>query len=161
MRNKRYGKLTVLEATNKRVANSIVWKCQCDCGAIHYVDTNSLNSGKTTSCGCNKSQGEEKIAKILSDNGIPFEREKTFSQCINPETNKKFRFDFWVNNEYIIEYDGAQHFISSNQGWNTKEQLEKTQRRDAFKNKWCEENNIKIIRIPYTKFNNLTIEDLV
>ena len=30
-----------------------------------------------------------------------------------------------------------------------------------FKNIWCKKNNIPLIRIPYTKLNNLKLEDLL
>jgi len=30
----RFGRLTVIEKTDKRKNGSIVWKCQCDCGNI-------------------------------------------------------------------------------------------------------------------------------
>lgn len=48
----RFGKLVVLESTPQRYHNSIVWKCQCDCGNIKYVPTDLLRSGHTKSCGC-------------------------------------------------------------------------------------------------------------
>ena len=43
------------------------------------------------------------------------------------------RFDFYVNNQYLIEYDGSQHFTSYGNGWNTDEQVIETQKRDAYK----------------------------
>lgn len=67
-----------------------------------------------------------------------------------------------MNNAYIIEFDGGQHFFyKEGSGWNTKEHLQKTQFSDKEKNKWCKENNIPIIRIPYTHYDNLCIEDLL
>ena len=51
----KFGKLTVLEKTDQRKGNSIVWKCKCDCNGEHsivYVATNQLTSGKVQSCGC-------------------------------------------------------------------------------------------------------------
>ena len=51
---KKFGKLTVLEPTDERINGKIVWKCQCDCGNIHYVNTGNLTSGGVKSCGkCN------------------------------------------------------------------------------------------------------------
>lgn len=32
---------------------------------------------------------------------------------------------------------------------------------DSYKNNWCKENNIPIIRIPYTYQEKITIEDLL
>lgn len=49
---KRFGKLIVLEATEKRKSRSIVWKCQCDCGNQCEKPAIELNAGTATSCGC-------------------------------------------------------------------------------------------------------------
>ena len=59
----------------------------------------------------------------------------------------------------LIEYDGEQHF----EPFGYDKDLSKfisTQERDAYKNQWCKENNIRLIRIPYTEYNNLTMEYL-
>ena len=47
----RFGHLTVLEDTGKRLHRSIIWKCQCDCGNIHTATSNNLNGGNINSCG--------------------------------------------------------------------------------------------------------------
>ena len=65
-------------------------------------------------------------------------------------------FDFYVNNEYLIEYDGEQHF-DKNSFFN----YEYTHIHDKIKSKWCKDNNIPLIRIPYTKYNDLCLEDLL
>ncbi len=52
---KTFGRLLVLEETEKRDSDgAIIWKCQCQCvdKTIMYVDTESLKSGNTRSCGC-------------------------------------------------------------------------------------------------------------
>lgn len=49
---KRFGKLVVLAPTEKRINNSVVWKCKCDCGNYKEVPTHLLTSGHTQSCGC-------------------------------------------------------------------------------------------------------------
>lgn len=86
-----------------------------------------------------------------------------FNDCRFTDTQYMAKFDFFINNKYIIEYDGKQHFkyFKSVNNWNTKDNFEKTQKHDNFKNQWCKENNIPIIRIPYTHFDNLCIEDLL
>lgn len=156
----RFGKLLALEDTGERIENCVVWRCQCDCGAICKIKGTSLLHG-VQSCGCVKSKGEAMIIKILSDNNIPFEVQKTFSDCIFDETNRPAFFDFYINDSYLIEYDGEQHFSYKNEGWNNKENYKRTIKRDEFKNNWCKENNIPLIRIPYTKLKTLTIQDLL
>lgn len=50
--NKVYGFLKAIEPTNKRKHNCIVWKCECECGNITYVRSDSLRDGSIASCGC-------------------------------------------------------------------------------------------------------------
>lgn len=52
------------------------------------------------------SHGELKIRDILLQNSISFEQEKTFSDCKNSKTNKSFRYDFFVDKKYLIEFHG-------------------------------------------------------
>lgn len=157
----RFGKLVALEPTDMRSGKAIKWKCQCDCGNITYVAITSLNQGLTKSCGCLKSWGEEKIGYLLTQNNIPFVKEKTFDSCRSPETNTLLRFDFYVNNSYLVEYDGEQHFMAAGKDWNTEENFAKIQQRDKFKNDWCKENNIQLIRIPYTHLSDISLNDLI
>ena len=145
------------EGSNKRM----IWLCQCDCGNFTEVVSVDFQSGHSKSCGCLKSHGELKVKNLLIENNIPFETEKQFPNCIYSKKNTKPRFDFYVNNQYLIEYDGRQHFQADKSGWNTEESLEITQNRDKFKNQWCKENHIPLIRIPYTHYDNLCLEDLL
>lgn len=152
--NQKFGKLLVIEKTNKRKHNQVVWKCQCECGNVIEVPSSSLTSNGTQSCGCLKSKGEEKIIKILQENSISFEKEKIFDFC-KFDNNSYARFDFFVNKEFLIEYDGIQHFKQT--GWDN---LTEIQARDEFKNQWCKKNNIPLIRIPYTRYDTLNLKDL-
>lgn len=131
--------------------------CQCECGNFIKVKTHDLISGNTMSCGCLKSRGQEKISKILNENNISFEVEKSFDDCVYPDTLSKCFFDFYVNDKYIIEYDGIQHF-QENEFFQLS--LSDQKKRDKFKNKWCKFHNIPIIRIPYIQLNNLSYKDL-
>lgn len=97
--------MVALEPTEKRDScRSIIWKCQCDCGRIVELSTHVLSQGQI-SCGCQSSKGELKIAQLLMAADIPFETQKTFDTCIF-DTGWPAKFDFYVNNEYLIEYDG-------------------------------------------------------
>lgn len=157
----KFGKLTAIKPIGMTNNRNTIWLCQCDCGNFKEVRGDQLRDGSTQSCGClGKSKGEDQIATLLKTFSIPFEREKSFQTCIFLDTNKKAKFDFFVNNSYIIEFDGKQHFQYSNSGWNTEQQFLKTQKHDFIKNNWCKENNIPLIRIPYTQINKIKIEDL-
>lgn len=52
----RFGRLVALEATEKRLGNSVIWKCQCDCGKAAEVAAINLRNGNTKSCGCLSSE---------------------------------------------------------------------------------------------------------
>ena len=161
--NQRFGKLIALNAIKKN--NRIYWECQCDCGGFTVVKASHLKEGKIQSCGCLKSIGEEKISKILQENKIKFIKQYNDLKCIFPDSKRPAIFDFYIpynNSYYLIEYDGIQHFSakSENTGWNTELNLLKTKKRDKYKNQWCKENNIPLIRIPYTHLKDLCLKDL-
>lgn len=153
-----HGKLTIIGiAEEKNEKGRYLYKCQCSCELqnIKYVDYHSLTSGHTSSCGCMVSKGEYKIENLLKKNNISYEKQKIF------EGLPCKRFDFYVNNQYVIEYDGKQHFISYSSGWSSEEQLKNTQENDRIKNQYCFDNNIPIIRIPYTYYDKIELEDLL
>lgn len=52
------------------------------------------------------SKGEFTILNLLEDANISFVREASFDTCRFADTNKLARFDFYVNNTYLIEFDG-------------------------------------------------------
>lgn len=163
LRGQTFGKLTVIDLAYINKKRATVWKCKCSCGNECEALGWQLTSKKKLSCGCLKSQGEEKIIHLLQNNNIPFIYQKTFENCIFPDTKKKAVFDFYINNQYLLEFDGEQHFLEVGEGtgFYTDEEILNMKYRDAFKTKWCEENNIPLLRIPYTKLNTLTINDLL
>ena len=65
-----------------------------------------------------------------------------------------------MDEKYLIEYDGEQHFQKNDFFGGEKAFLER-QERDLIKTQWCKEHNIPLIRIPYTKYETLYIEDLL
>ena len=169
--NQKFNNLTVIKfdiektkEKNKDKENNkrAYWKCKCDCGNIVYVNTSDLLGGYVKSCGCLKSAGEQKISQLLLDNNIPFKKQKIFDSCVLPSGGKA-RFDFYVNQNYLIEYDGEQHFLQkpSSNSYFTEEKIKKIKENDQLKNKWCKQNNISLIRIPYTHLKNLKIQDLL
>ena len=147
--NKQFGNLLALSPTDERRHGSIVWKCQCSCGNIHYATTEHLMAGSVQSCGCIHSRGNAKIKNILQNNNYEFIAE--YPIRLN---NVNYYFDFAIlkNNNLVcfIEYDGILHFEQdANHGWNNEDSWLKTQQRDKIKNNYCIDNNIPLIRIPY------------
>lgn len=155
IQEKTFGFWTVLAKSDERSANgNIRWLCRCKCGVERLVDSAALRNGTSLSCGNhNVSKGNEKIASLLLEYNIPFEAEKSFASC---KDKNVLPFDFFVNNSYLIEYDGIQHFDPM-----TKYDYEYTHKHDLIKSNWCKNNNIPLIRIPYTHFNKLNIQDLI
>lgn len=156
----KYNKLTIISIDSFKTNGTYLCNCQCECGSFKKVRYQNLKTGATTSCGCIKSKGEEKIGVLLTNNKIPFVKEKQFESCYSSKTGRYYKFDFYVNNQYLIEYDGLQHF-RNDICVNWDEPLEQIQFRDKEKNQWCKNNNIPLIRIPYTHLKNLCIEDLL
>ena len=156
----KFGYLTVLEETKERQYEKVVWKCQCECGNIIYLNTSRLKSGNDISCGCKKqSLGALNIKKILDNNNILYIKEYT-----NIFLNK-MRFDFAIVNSNsniirLIEYDGEQHFRITG-GWNNEKTFKERKKRDQLKNQWAKENNIPLVRIPYWERDNITLDMLL
>ena len=127
------------------------WKCK-KCNNEWKSSINSRAKG----CGCPKcksSWGEKKIDKILSKNNILFETEKTYDDC---RDINKLKFDFYLPDyNILIEYDGRQHYANGGYWKVGDDDLEKIQKRDKIKNKYCQDNNIKLIRIPYWDYSNI------
>ena len=147
--------------TDQRKNNSIVWECKCSCGRTHYATANNLKSHRIESCGCIKeSKGIRKIKKLLDNNSINYTTEKTFPNCKFENTNQFARFDFYINDEFLLEFDGIQHFKDCD-NYYFKDTLEKRQNHDQYKNNWCKENNIPLKRIPYTDFDKITISSIM
>ena len=156
-----FGKLTVKKDSGKRDnKGGIIWECECSCGNITYVSTSNLTrpNESTISCGCAKSRGEEKIISALIQAQIPFITQKRFDTCIFPDTNKHLVFDFYLPEQNIlIEYDGEQHFHKVK---NDRYGYEGIVARDNYKNQWCKDNNIALIRIPYTDYNKINAANM-
>lgn len=157
---KHFGKLTVVDKlpeTNK--FNRVLYKCKCECGNEIIVPSNSLSSGHTISCGCINSYYNMYIGKLLNDMQVTYNSE----YCVNIKGHK-LRFDFYLP-EYnlFIEYDGEQHYMPINFGkWNDDEldnRFQTTQKYDQFKNEYCDQHNINLLRIPYWDKQN--IEEII
>lgn len=159
---KKYGNFIIIgEAPSKN--NYAYWKVECQCKYKTHMNVMAANlrSGHSNHCPyCgNNSKGELKISELLTKNNISFQFQKTFDSCRFVSTNALAKFDFYVNEKYLIEYDGEQHFQKNDFFGGEKAFLER-QEHDKLKNEWCKENNIPLIRIPYTHLKDLCIEDL-
>jgi len=138
------------------------WLCECKCGNIVTRATKTLkNPDHYHSCGCVsvKSRGELKIQELLIKNKIPFVSQKSFLN-FNAPNNRPYLFDFYIDNNFILEFDGEQHYhpvelFGGEQGYLQRKN------NDRIKNEYCLSNNIPIKRIPYWILDILTIEDIM
>ena len=105
---------------------------------------------------CNESKGEKRIANFLINNNIVFERDKRFNSC---KDKLPLSFDFWVESVGLIEYQGEQHYKPTSYGCDPEEKLIFTQRHDAIKRNWCENNGISLLEISYLDYDK--IEELL
>ena len=164
---KKFGLLEVIERDRDRILPSgqhqTMWKCLCECGSVVSVRSAHLIDGSLRSCGCVKSHGEYNIAKYLSENGINFERQKTFSDC-KYNKNGLLRFDFALYNndkelKCLIEYQGKQHFEPPK----NNEEFGKVQREitDKIKKDYCEKNHIKLFEIAYYENIEEKLEEII
>lgn len=140
----------------------VFWNCTCKrCGRKNVIVFGDyLRNGDTKSCGCIQSYNESKICQMLDNISQKYKTQQTFENLTSTGRNcDKLMFDIGVyeQNEllYIIEYDGIQHFESGH----FNDTYEKTHRNDLLKNKYCFENNIPLIRIPY-KCEDYSLKDL-
>ncbi|MEB6549073.1 hypothetical protein MXL46_08185 [Heyndrickxia sporothermodurans] len=105
---------------------------------------------------CNESKGEKRVRDFLASKGIRYKEEYTFDDC---KLQLPLRFDFAVFDKLdklisLIEYDGKQHFKPF-QYYGGVEYYKMNKIRDSIKNDYCKKKNIKLIRIPYTEYDNI------
>lgn len=107
---------------------------------------------------CKESNGEKAVAKYLTAHNIDFIRQKKFKGC---RIKQMLPFDFYLpSRNMCIEYDGEQHFHPIAYFGGTKK-FEYTHYRDLFKNKFCKEHHIRLIRIKYTEDVNSILEQVL
>lgn len=95
------------------------------------------------------SRGQEYIEKVLGKYKIEHVRQKKFFDCVD---KRVLPFDFYLPYyNTVIEFDGKHHFepVFSLQDYLT------CVKHDNIKNLYCEKKGITIIRIPYTKINQI------
>lgn len=122
-----------------------------ECGNIFITSANLFCQRQGQFCNvCShlESKCERRIRKVLEKNNIFFEQEKWFPDC---RDEKPLPFDFYIPQwNLCIEYDGEQHYTDRRYKDATfSDTLEYTQLHDKIKTEYCQNNNIKLIRIPY------------
>lgn len=127
-------------------------KCKCDiCGNIWDARAGHLLSG--IGCPqCNESKGEREIRHYLAKNGISFEAQKKFSDCIGVG-GKHLRFDFYLPDyNTLIEFQGVQH-EKPIEIWGGDERFCIQKNNDNIKKRYCLEHKINFLEIKYSELN--------
>jgi hypothetical protein len=107
---------------------------------------------------CNKSRGENRVCKFLESHEIKYIPQFKFKNCRN-KNSLPFDFAIFDNHElrFLLEYDGETHYFPYDKNEKGEIKLQQVKRNDAIKTKFCEDNNIKLLRIPYWDFDNIEI----
>lgn len=100
------------------------------------------------------SSSAQYVEEVLIKNMIPYEREKSF------ESLPGHRFDFYLKQfDCIIEYQGQQHYQPV-EYFGGKIGFVERAKKDYEKVKWCKDNNIHLIEIPY-HHSKKQVEELI
>ncbi len=110
------------------------------------------------------SKGELRVAELLTENGYSYTAQYVYGDLYGIG-GANLRFDFAVLNSrggvsWLIEYQGEQHYRPIKFFGGLKGHI-KQQIHDNMKREYCEFFEIPLVEIPYTKLNNMTIEDLL
>ncbi len=96
---------------------------------------------------------ETKVATLLKEANIKYEREKTYSDL----KMGKFRYDFYLPDlNTIIEVNGQQHYYEV---WGGRAGLLKQQENDRRKITYALANKIIMYSIPYWEIDKLETSD--
>ena len=172
MVGKKFGKLTVLHQGlyefTKFDRRFIRWVCQCDCGRQALVRGVHLRNGHSQSCGCKRlevirsaSNGEIWISEYLSEMGLMFESQKTYSTLVGFK-NGLLSFDFCIKkdkHQFLIECQGEQHYKPIDY-FGGAEMFKIQQQHDELKRKYVSAHpNMTLIELPYR--NNTSKSELL
>ena len=123
---------------------------QCPKGHVFEMRYNDFKNNGQRCPKCKESKGEREVARVLDKMHIDYERQYKFENC---KYKRCLPFDFYIPSLNVcIEYDGEYHY-EVRQG--TEDDLKQRHIWDETKNVYCEQNNIRLIRIHYWEFNNI------
>lgn len=130
---------------------------KCSCGNEFITSINSFQAGKMRcdECAQSISRLEIKFKSFLQENNINFLFQYTLNQCRDV---LPLPFDFYLPDyKIIVEIDGEGHYYPCNFNQCSNEQAQRsfeiTTKHDKIKTTFCEENGLKLIRIPYYLFD--------
>lgn len=107
------------------------------------------------------SRGEIKICDILTESGLSFAEEYSFSDLVSI-SKVPLRFDFAVFDDdgeidFLIEYQGVQHYEPKSK-FGGIAGLRKQQYNDMLKREYCKKHGITLVLIPYFDEGNISYD---
>lgn len=140
--------------SNNYIDSNLKLQFRCQCGNLFentFKDIRYKRHKVCTNCTPKRSSLEIKtneyltLKHILNSQELPV---KYDNRCLI------FDFKIKINNKVaFIECDGEQHYRPLKH-WGGEKRFNNQQKRDQIKNKYCKENNIPLLRIPYWEFND-------
>ena len=144
--------------------DSLVW-IRC-CIHDHWFQTTPDNNLRTVNGSCpicsaefTETQGEAEIRRwLLKHDIINFQQDEITIQHDNPRCRRQYlRPDFWLPDyNLFIEYNGEQHYEDVDYFFDDDFTFEDQQIRDQTLRDYCRKNNIQLLEIPYTEFDNIS-----
>lgn len=124
----------------------------CPKGHLFQITWDNFFNGKRCSI-CSESKGEKKITEFLELNNILYEKQKKFEGLVGLGGGL-LSYDFYLPNQnLLIEYQGVFHDGNGNNF--VRKNLKCQQEHDRRKRKYAENNNIKLLEIWYSDFDNI------
>lgn len=131
---------------------------RCSCGNEFVTSLTYFQTGKARCEVCAKSISgyELTFKRYLDESGIKYIQQYALNQC---RDTLPLPFDFFLP-EYncLIEIDGEGHYHPCNFNRisykRAKETFDITKRHDLIKDKFCKNNDINLLRMPYTMFKD-------
>ena len=105
-----------------------------------------------------QSKLSKECRQLLDKNKILHKSEMTFFDLRGENNSALYFDDYCPEYNLIIEYDGTQHYKSSNGIFKNK--LPSIMTRDKIKEQWCIDHEMNLIRIPWYQEGKVTIDDL-
>lgn len=131
---------------------------KCCCGNEFVTSISSFQNGKIRCDVCSRrvSRYENIFKNFLEKNNFKYIYQYSINQCrdILP-----LPFDFYIKDyDILVEIDGEGHYkpccFNNISEENAIKVFKLTKKHDNIKNNFCIKNNKKLIRIPYTMFEN-------
>lgn len=138
--------------------------CSCsECERKYYATLYQIineNRHRCERCSKKESSLEFEVRKYLEEKNIKYIQQKTFIGC---KMKRLLPFDFYLTDyNCVIEVNGRQHYYEVKKFNRT---LKEQKQYDDFKRKYCFENDIIYIEIPYYNIKNknykMTIDNIL